>query len=473
MLCVSATAAAAFALAAKPYTVNEAVGAITATGAYAAVERLTGAEYGGRLTGTAGYRAAAAWVAGELSHAGLQPPACCPDFLQRFPVTVTGVESATLELLPQEDKGQPERLQYFKQFMPMLFSGSGDITAEVVFVGFGITAPEMRRDDYAGVDVEGKVVMAVRGAPKDGCDWTAHNSHRARTANAKAHGAAGYLFAESAAANPNGDQIPELPMAEVTEDVGNGILAASKLTLAELRVVLEKGGVASFRTGRGVHLVVTARPSRASEGANVVAVLRGSDRELAREYVVVGAHLDHCGEWPSLLPGADDNASGSATVLAVARAASRLAPRPRRTLVFVLFGGEEEGLLGSKFFVAHRLQEFTRCVGVFNMDMVGVGSGAFVAGGKNFPALFGLLEQARDAHEPGVVLKAGLSEGEARADHGPFQEAGIPAVSLFGAGGSHHGYHAPEDTIWWITPANMEAIGRIVLDAAIRTADAP
>jgi len=457
----------------RPFTLEQAVAALTAADAYETVGRLTQPAFEGRLTGTPGYEAAARWAAGEFARAGLAPLAGHRDFMQRFPVTVNGVGSATMELLPADGKGEPEHLQFFKQFMPLLFSGSGEAAAEVVFVGFGITAPELGRDDYAGVDVKGKIVMAVRGAPEDGRDWTAHDSHRARTANARAHGAAGYLFAESAAANPNGDQIPDLPMADVTEETANAVLAPSKLTLAELRAVLEKGGVASFPTGRRAHLAVVARPPVAGQGANVVAVLQGSDRALAHEYVLVGAHLDHCGAWPSLLPGADDNASGSATVLEIARAAARLAPRPRRSLVFVLFAGEEEGLLGSKFLAAHPPEEFTRCVAVFNLDMVGVGRGAYVAGGKNFPGLFRLLEEARDARAPGVVLRAGLSQGEPRADHGPFQAAGLPAVSLFGAGGSHHGYHTDEDTIWWITPANMEAIGRIVLDAAVHAADAP
>lgn len=444
---------------------------VTATGAYATVERLAGAEFAGRLTGTPGYAAAARWMAAELKAAGLRALPEHPDYLQRFPATVTGVESATMELLPADENGEPRRLGYFKEFLPLLYSGSGDVTAEVVFVGLGITAPEMGRDDYAGLDVKGKVVMTVRGAPKDGRDWHAHNSHRARTANARAHGAAGYLFAESAGANPNGTSIPDLPMADISEEMGNTILASSKLTLEHLHTVLEKGGVASFATGHKVHLAVRAKPALESEGANVVAVLPGRDPKLAGEYVVIGAHLDHCGSWPVLLPGADDNASGSATVLEIARAVARLRPRPQRSLVLVFFGGEEEGLLGSTFFVEHPPASLKRCVGVFNLDMEGVGSGAWVAGGKNFPELFRLLERARDRLEVGVKLIAGRSEGEARSDHGPFQAAGIPAVSLFGASESHHGTHTPDDSIWWIAPKNMEAVGRIVLDAAVRAAN--
>ena len=171
------------------------------------------------------------------------------------------------------------------------------------------------------------------------------------------------------------------------------------------------------------------------------------------------------------MPGADDNASGSATVIEIARAAARLEPRPRRSLLFVLFGGEETGLLGSRALVERPPQGLGKCIGVYNLDMVGAGTGAYVSGGENFPALFQSLERARDRVQPGMPLKAGRSGGEPRADHGPFQAAGIPAVSIFGSGGNHHGYHSGEDTIWWITPKAMEAIGRVVLVAVADVAD--
>ncbi len=435
--------------------------------------RLTDPEFHGRLTGTPGSAAAAAFAADRLATAGLRPPAGSSDYFQRFPVTVAGVESASMELLPASAGGKPAVLVFFKDFLPMLFSGTGDVTGAVVFAGLGITAPALGRDDYAGVDVAGRVVMTVRGAPEDGRDWAAFDSHRARTANARAHGAAGFLFAEAAVANPNGDPVAGFPMATISEDLANALLADQKLTLEELRRVLAKGGVASFSTGRSVHLAVSARTARDGEGANVVGVLAGSDPTLAGEYVLIGAHLDHCGDWPVLLAGADDNASGSATVLEIARAASGLRPRPRRSLVFVLFGGEEEGLVGSRYFVQHPLPGLERCVAVFNLDMVGEGNGAWVAGGKNFPALFHALEEARDRFEPGMLLEAGLSQGEPRADHGPFQQAGIQAVSLFGVAGSHHGYHTGEDTVWWITPRTLEAMGRLVMGAAVALADAP
>jgi hypothetical protein len=470
---MTAMVAAAVVAGPPPFSLERAVPLVTAAGAYATVERLTAADFGGRLTGTPGYAAAAAWAAAQFRAAGLKPLPDMPDYEHRFPVTVAGVDSASMEMLPAQPGDSSKPLEQFKDYLPLLYSGSGDVTAEVVFVGYGITAPEMKRDDYAGLDVTGKVVMALRGAPDDGRDWLAYNSHRARTANAKAHGAAGYLFAESAIANPNGEPIEGLVMAAVSGEIADALLAGRKVTVAELRKVIATGGVASLATGRSVHLAVTARPPRTTEAGSVIGWLPGSDPGVASEYVIVGGHLDHVGDWPVLLPGADDNASGSATVLEVARAAARLSPRPRRSLLFVLFGGEECGLLGSKALAAHLPPSLGRCVGVYNLDMVGAGTGAYVAGGENFPPLYQALERARDRVQPGMPLKAGRSEGEPRADHGPFQAAGIPAVSLFGSGGNHHGYHSGEDTIWWITPKTMEAIGRVVLVAAVDVAGAP
>jgi hypothetical protein len=451
---------------------DRAVDRVTAARAFETVDHLSSPEFKGRLTGTAGHEAAARWMAEQCRRAGLKPPSGFPGYLQPFPVPTGGLESARLEVLPEADGAKPEVQEFFKGFMPMLQSAPGDVTAEVVFAGFGMTAPDMGRDDYAGVKAEGKLVMLIRGEPKDGRDWKAHNTTSAREANAKAHGAVGFLMVDQPVLSASGSPVEGLPAAEISEDLANQLLSGQKLKVEELRKLLEKGGTVAFPTGRKVHFTVVAKERREGQGYNVVAVLPGGDKSLAGEYLVVGAHLDHVGDWPVLFPGADDNASGSATLLEVARAMASVGERPRRTVVFVWFGGEEMGLLGARKFASDPPQGMTRCLAVFNLDMTGVGAGAYVSGGKNFPEIFQALQDARDRYEPGLKLVAGESKGEARADHGPFQEAGIHAVSLFGSGGSHHGYHTPEDTIYFITPKNMEALGRIVLGAAWSLADA-
>ena len=459
--------------ASKPSPIAQAVAHITAAGAFVAVDHLASPEYAGRLTGTGGYEAAAAWMAEECKRAGLQPAQSLKGYLQPFPVELGGIEKASLELLPADEKGAPEAQEFFKGYLPLLQSASGDVIAEVVFAGFGITASDLGRDDYARLKVEGKAVMILRGEPKDGRDWKAYDTTAAREANAKAHGAAAFLMVDQPVLSASGHPVEGMPAAMASEDLANQILSTQKLKVEEIRKVLEMGGTASFATGRKVHFAVKASARMAREGFNVVALLPGRDRKLDGDYVVVGAHLDHVGSWPSLFPGADDNASGSATLLEVARAMGGMKERPRRTVVFVWFGGEEMGLLGAKQFAQYPPGGLNRCVAVFNMDMVGVGTGAYVAGGKNFPEVFKALEEARDWCEPGIKLTAGESSGEARADHGPFQELGVHAVSLFGSGGSHHGYHTPEDTVFFITPKNMEVIGRIVFTAAYSLADSP
>jgi hypothetical protein len=468
--CLLALASGAFAAAQMPP--HDAAKLITAEGAYATDARLASPEFQGRLAGTGGYAKAARWVASQAKKAGLSAPAEFRDFLQPFPVTLSRVTGAAMELLPEDGKGEAQKLTLLKEFMPILTSSSGEVTAEVIFAGFGITAPNLGRDDYEGLDVKGKIVMVIRGEPKDDRDWSPYDDSRARYANAHAHGAAACLMAGQAVASPNGDRVEGTMTGEVSADFANALLAKRGLKLDELRKVLEAGGTASFPTGRTVRFAVQAAPAEEQTAANVLAVLPGDDPSLRKEFVLVGAHLDHCGDWPALLPGADDNASGSATLLEVAKAAAKLSPRPKRTLVFVWFAGEESGLLGSKYLAGHLPASLGRCAAMINLDMVGAGEGAYVAGGKNFPEVMAALTRARDAAEPSFKLKDGLSKGEARADHGPFQQAGIPAVSLFGMGGNHHGYHTPEDTTYFITPRTMEAAGRVTLLAAAGLAGA-
>lgn len=452
--------------------VEKAAGRITAASAFQTVEVLAAPGMEGRLSGTEGYRKAADWVVSEVRKAGLRPPDDLRDYRQPFTHGLGGVESASLTLLPAEGEkdGKPAEVEVLKDWSPMVNGGSGDVNAEVVFVGYGIDAAAQGRDDYAGVDVKGKVVMALRGEPEAG-EWKDHRSTIARTHAAARKGAAGFLLVDSPVISTNVGISRDLPEAMVSEAFADRLLGGKKLTVAELKKVLSKGGTASFGTGRTIRFAVKGLPWREVTTHNVVAVLPGSDPSVRGEYVVVGAHLDHIGSWPRVNPGADDNASGSATLLEVARAAATLKVRPRRSVVFVWFAAEELGLRGAEHFASHPPKGFEKCVAVLNLDMLGAGNGLYVAGGENFPEIKAAMEAARDRLAPGFVLKAGKIRGEGRADHAPFFEKGIHAVSLFGSGGEHHGYHSPEDTVYFVTPKTMESGGRTVLGAAVALAD--
>jgi len=456
-----------------PAEVDAAAARITAASAFQTVDLLAAPGMQGRLSGTEGYRKAADWVVAEVRKAGLRPPGGFPDYRQPFTHGLGGVEKASLALLPAEDEkdGKPLEAEVLKDWSPMVNGGSGDVTAEVVFVGYGFDAAALGRDDYAAVDVKGKVVLVLRGEPETG-EWKEHRSTVARTLAAARKGAAGLLLVDSPVTSTSVGISRDLPEAMVSEAFADRLLAGKKLSVADLRKVLSKGGTASFGTGRQVRFAVKGLPWREVTTHNVVAVLPGSDPSAKGEYVVVGAHLDHIGDWPRINPGADDNASGAASLLEVARAAATLKNRPRRPLVFVWFAAEELGLLGAEHFASHPPAGLGKCVAVLNMDMLGAGNGLYVAGGENFPEIRAAMEGARDRLAPGFGLRSGKIRGEGRADHAPFFERGVHAVSLFAMGGDHHGYHTPEDTVYFVTPKTMESGARTVFGAAIALADA-
>ncbi len=445
---------------------------ITAASAFGTVETLAAPGLEGRLSGTEGHRKAADWVVSEVRKAGLRPADDFRDFRQPFTHGLGGVESASLTLLPGggEKDGKAIEAEVLKDWSPMVNGGSGNVTAEVVFVGYGFDAAAQGRDDYAGVDVRGKVVMVLRGEPEAG-EWKEHRSTVARTHAATRKGAAGFLLVDSPVISTNVGIGRSLPEAMVSEAFADRLLADSRFTTAELKKVLSKGGTVSFGTGRQVRFAVKGVAWREVTTHNLVAVLPGSDPSVKGEYVLVGAHLDHIGDWPRVNPGADDNASGAATLLEVARAAATLKVRPRRSVVFVWFAAEELGLRGAGHFAVNPPKGFEKCVAVLNLDMLGAGNGLYVSGGDDVPEIRAAMEGARDRLAPGFGLKSGPIRGEGRADHAPFFEKGIHAVSLFGSGGQHHGYHTPDDTVYFITPKTMESGGRTVLGAAVALAD--
>jgi hypothetical protein len=456
----------------KEAGVEKAAAGITAASAFRTVEALASPAMAGRLSGTEGYAKAVEYVVSEVRRAGLRPLAEFPDYRQAFTHGLGGVDSASLTVLPAEgEKDAPAEAEVLKDWSPMVNGGAGDVTAEVVFAGFGINAPAAGRDDYANLDVKGKVVLVLRGEPETG-DWKEHRSTVARTLAAAKQGAAGFFLVDSAVTSTNVGISRDLPEAMVSEAFADRLLAGKKLTVAELKKVLSKGGLASFPTGRKVRLAVQTKPWRDATTHNVVAVLPGSDPALKGEYVLVGAHLDHIGDWPRLNPGADDNASGSASLLEVARAAASLKERPRRSIVFAWFAAEELGLRGAEHFAKNPPASAGKCVAMLNLDMFGAGNGLYVAGGENFPEIRSAVEASRDRLVPGFNLKSGKIRGEGRADHAPFFERGIRAVSLFGSGGEHHGYHGPDDTVYFITPKTMESGARVVFGAAVALADA-
>lgn len=436
--------------------------AIQGTAAYGYVKQLSSPAFAGRLTGSDGYTAAAKWAAALYKQWGLKPIDAKTGYLQPYPSPYTIIKSAELTLfLPGDAAGK--KLEANKDFLPLLFSDSGRIEAGLVFAGWGISAPDLGYDDYAGLDVKGKIVLCFRGqpAPRDP-RFQHHDEHRTRMKTAQDKGALGlfYIYPEPIS-NPNGDWLKGFLPSMISEKTADTILKEAGTTSADLKKILQtfKKPI-SFALSSKVQYAVSSEHHPDGIGYNVAGYVEGSDPVLRKEVIVIGGHFDHDGfHMGFLFPGANDNASGSATVMEIGRAYSTLARKPKRSVVFVLFGGEEMGLQGSTYFVEHVPAPFTKVDGMFNFDMTGEGDGAW--GSASVDALKAAVEKADKS--VGILRGMGKMSGPVGvrgSDFAPFYEKGAATASI-GSNGPHLAYHAVGDTIYRINPEIMADIAKV------------
>jgi hypothetical protein len=461
--------------------IQKALNSIQPFEAYSYCKTLSSEKFAGRLTGHEGYTAAAQWAAAKFKGWGLRPFSQELGYLQPYPSPYVIVDKAEMSLLLEEKTEEAKeaavrevKLQPEKEFLPLLFTDSGDRTGELIFAGWGISAPELGYDDYAGIDVKGKFVLCFRGTP-DGADrrYENHDQHRVRMKTAKDKGALGVIYIyDEIASNPNGDWIEGFTPAEISTKVADMILKERNMTSADLRKDLSTyKRPLSFPMSAKVALKVQARPFPKGIGYNVVGWIQGTDPSLKKECLVIGGHFDHNGFHMGLLfPGADDNASGSAAVMAIAEAFGRLDKKPKRSVIFALFGGEEMGLMGSNYFVGHPPPGIDKVDTMFNFDMVGEGDRAGIGYSANFPELKTLMENAdREVKTlSGAYPIQGV--GVRGSDFAPFFEKGIPCVS-FQSNGPHLYYHQTGDTIYRINPDMLADVARLAFIGAYAQAN--
>jgi hypothetical protein len=456
---------------------------------YLASDELTG-----RGVDTPGIKLAANYIAKEFARYGLKAAGDDNSYLQSFEVTV-GVDVKEPSKLAL---GNSLAAALREEWIPLGFSASNRAEAEVVFAGYGITAKDYGYDDYAGIDVNDKIVLVLRYEPppkdekspfKKFPDYSIHSVLRTKANNARDHGAVGMILVDL---NPSADEKTELLSTRATVWRGGNSLLAAQLKrgvaekwLADRGVSLqalketidrEEKPASTALDKAKVVLQVTLEEVRRSTD-NVAAVLPGSDPNLKDEYVVIGAHYDHIGfgEFGALMPqaqgrihhGADDNASGTAVLLDLAHRLSQLQVKPARSIVFVAFSAEELGLYGSRHFV-ERWPAIASTKAMVNLDMVGRLR-------DNRLTVFG----ARSGKNLGVIVGAsarqlGLdineSDGVGRSDHMSFYNKKIPVLHFFT--GTHADYHRPTDT--W-DKLNIEGMGKVsdlVLATVLRIANA-
>jgi hypothetical protein len=440
------------------------------------VKVLASPEMEGRLAGTEGFRRAATWAAAKFKEWKLKP-VYGQNYLQPFRVSYNEMRETSLSLLlPAKTKGnepRPVELEIYKDFCPTLYSGFGEVEAEVVFAGFGISDEELGWDDYRGIEVKGKIVAILHGTPEvEGKDLSKYVERHPKLWIAKNKGAAGLLLLQRAVVSGNGDYVEGLPMVMVGEKVAESLFASKGYNFEAVRALCRDGHHLSFSTGVKARLKSSGVHHDNAETFNVVGMIEGRDPVLKQEYIIFGGHLDGIGPWPVVHPGANDNASGSAVVMALAQAFSRLKTPPKRTVVFALFSGEELGLKGSKHMASNLPRFPSKPLLMVNHDMNGTGNSLVVAGGKTYPEMYGFLEKANGKYS----LLANLSASEisplgGNSDYAPFLAKGIPAYSNWTRGGQAGGMHTAEDSIYVVTPKIMEDIVRLYFVAAYEFAN--
>jgi Tol biopolymer transport system component len=431
----------------------------------------------GRGVGSAGLDAARDWLAGRFREIGLAPGGDKNSYLQSFDVPVA-IEVGKGTAVTVDGKALART-----DFQPAAFSGStkGPVAAEVVAAGYGITAPDHGIDDYQGLDVKGKLVAVRRfapsGAPFDKPEVERRYSDvRFKAWNAREHGAVGLIVVDQPP--PDTSEPPaEAALPEPKIDVG---IAGNSGGDAGLPVVFlsRAAGAPFFAAGKAhraalnVSLAIQRKPA-----ANVVGVIRaGADRLPGA--VLVGAHYDHLGHGgaASLAPGsqeihngADDNASGTAALLEVARRLAAQRATLRRDVWLVAFSGEEEGDLGSTAFTRRPPGglALTDLVAMLNMDMVGRlrGNALSVLGSESAEEWNGLVPPLCKRRELACTLGG---DGFGASDQTPFYAAGVPVLHFFT--GVHEDYHKPSDDADKINAEGGARISALVADTAAAVA---
>jgi hypothetical protein len=522
------------------------------------IEYLASDKLQGRRTGSEGAKAAAEYIAHEFRRLGLRRSigydtpgmsileADSPrSYLQFFPF-VASVElgkrnslqfksAANATAVPPQ-KASSITLDLQKDWMPLGFSTAGGLeNTSAVLVGYGLTVSELKYDDYAGADVSGKIAIAFSGTPAGDNPHSefARFEHVRWKAIAARNAGAKALLIIAGESNFKDDPLSKFHYSSGDGDAGIPVIAVSRQAAARLLFANSSllADVEQRLRNKAAHkdedqsaappiqsVFITLSTDvirREVQPANVIGILDGADPTLKNEVVVIGAHYDHLGlggegslasHEGEIHHGADDNASGTAAMLELARIFTQPGSRPKRTLVFIAFSGEEEGLLGSNYYVNHPILPLANTVAMLNLDMVGrmkenkliiggVGSAqqwraivdaenralgtsvSAVAGANQHPTGYPIVVAANGrpivtsdtARQFALTLN---EDGFGPSDHSSFYAKQIPV--LFFWTGNHEDYHKPSDTADKINYADevrvIELVARIVADLDSSTA---
>jgi len=457
----------------------------------------------GRNTPSPQLDTAASYIAAAFARDGLRP--VNGSYYQRVLLNIVGLgEPNALRIR----SGSAERTYEIKsEFMPFEMTANGAARGPVVFAGYGITAPEYKYDDYAGIDVKGKIVFVLRHEPGEddstsvflGTAATEYSGVETKVRIAVEHGASGVIVATDplnhTSLAPRGfpwpslspflpidalpltlaaDENKKVPVVhagvEVIEQLFGSVDSLRRLQREiDARLVPRSGPIAGAEA-----FIRTSTVIRDMSANNVVGILPGIDPALKSETVIVGAHYDHLGYRKEHAPGAryifngaDDNASGTCALLEIAAALGGLPSSPRRSVLCIAFAGEEKGLFGSEFYARHPLVPLATTVAMLNMDMVGMNGedSLYLVGAEGSPELARIAHE-EDARVGFVLVEQKLTMGG--SDHMSFMKRNIP--DLFFHSGLHSAYHTVNDRPELINTRKVARAASLVFLTAVRIA---
>ena len=442
----------------------------------------------GRLTGSEGDSLAAEYIRNMLASYGLSP--ISGDGFQRFSVTSRLVPGQNNSLTINGKGYSPER-----DFMPFAFSSGSADESEIIFTGYGFSIEEdsLNWNDYSGVDVKGKWVLILRADPeadKSVSPFIPYSSDRGKALQAKDMGASGVLLVSGESFDPmdtfeslNPSDFPVgIPALRIKREIADIILSNKKASVSELEKKLnESRKPYSFNTevkaSAGTDIIREMKTTR-----NVVMILPGEDDILKDEYVILGAHYDHlgmggkgspgmAGDTVAVHHGADDNASGVGMMLELAEKFASTGKSHKRSMIFIAFSGEEQGLLGSKYFTENPGIDLSKVNAMINLDMIGRLPESKLIQISGVGTAEGLKELISAANDTSLAMPVFYDEGYGSSDHTSFYGKNIPVLFYFT--GAHSDYHKPQDTWDRINYNGMVSVSSLIYEVAGKLASLP
>ncbi len=459
----------------------------------------------GRDTPSTELNIAAKYIASEFAKSNIKPV----DGSYFQTVHMGKISLATDNLLKINIGGKEKSYKIKSQFVPFEMTANKTATAPLVFAGYGIDAPEYGYNDYENLDVKDKIVLILKHEPGEDDPLSKFNSKKAtkystikeKVNTAIDHGAAGVLVVQDPLnhmlLSPTGfpwpslsgfipmdvlpltllsDEKDKIPSAEVGEDVVVDLFGSIE-KLKEIQLAIDKSfKTNSFPITDAIVSLKTDTFIKQMISNNVVGYAEGNDPKLKDEFVIIGAHYDHVGYKKNHNPGedyiyngADDNASGTAAMISAARAFGTASLKPKRSILFIAFCGEEKGLFGSRYYVDNPLIPLQKTIAMLNIDMIGRNSidSLYIYGYSKSPGLKQVVEEANKMTKFTLIFNENLLQGG--SDHMSFMQKKVP--SIFFHSGTENEYHTVHDEAGLINFEKAKKVTKLVFETALMIAN--